>query len=248
MTCFIVLPCFNEEDNVKLVVRSLDKAFKERMSYRIIAVNDGSRDHTAGILKNLSKSYPLIVVEHQTNQGLGAALRTGLILAVKETRDDDFVVTMDSDNTHDPKHVLDMLLAAERADIVVGSRYVRGGRQLNVPAHRVFLSWCVNLLVKALFQLPSKDNTSGLRCFRARLIKKLYVSFRAGIIESHGFVASMELLLKAIRLGGTVVEVPILLDYGKKGGVSKMRLFSTIVGYLTLFLKYMRLNNTKRIA
>jgi dolichol-phosphate mannosyltransferase len=68
------------------------------------------------------------------------------------------------------------------------------------------------------------------------------------MIESHGFVASMELLLKAVRSGGTVVEVPILLDYGKKGGASKMRLFSTVIGYLALFFRYMRLNNKKRIA
>jgi len=248
MKCLIVLPCFNEEENVKPLIYSIDQVLRHHFNYGIIAVNDGSRDRTGEVLKDLSMDFPLEIIEHRFNQGLGAALRTGLVAAAKETCDDDFVVTMDSDNTHDPKHVLEMLLAAERADIVVGSRYVRGGRQLGVPAHRVFLSWCVNLLVKALFQLPSKDNTSGLRCFRARLVKKLYASYQTGMIESHGFVASMELLLKAVRSGGTVVEVPILLDYGKKGGASKMRLFSTVIGYLALFFRYMRLNNKKRIA
>jgi len=159
---------------------------------------------------------------------------------------DDFVVTMDSDNTHDPKYVLDMLTAAEHADVVVGSRYVDGGAQLNVPLHRVILSRTVNLLIEKLFGLRLKDATSGFRCFRASFLKRLRNVFRDAIIESSGFTASLELLLKAVASGGVVDEVPIFLDYGKKGGVSKMRLFSTVVGYLSLVFRYRVLNGLKR--
>jgi dolichol-phosphate mannosyltransferase len=248
VTCFIVLPCFNEENNVKPVIHSIDRALKPTTSYKIIAVNDGSRDRTGQVLKDLSSDYPIEILEHEINQGLGAALRTGLVAAAEEVSEDDFVVTMDSDNTHDPKHVLDMLIAAQGADVVVGSRYVKGGRQLNVPAHRVILSWVINVLVKTVLQLPSRDNTSGLRCFRACLLKKLYCTFRTGMIESRGFVASLELLLKAVRSGGSVVEVPIVLDYGKKGGASKMHLLSTVSAYLMLLLKYGPLNSSKRFG
>jgi dolichol-phosphate mannosyltransferase len=231
------MPCFNEEKNIKPLIHLIDDVLRPQVQYKVIAVNDGSHDRTREVLKDLSANYPLEVLDHPTNLGLGAALRTGLLVATEESFDDDFIVTMDSDNTHDPKDVLNMLEAAEYADVVVGSRYVKGGRQLNVPLHRVILSRAINFLVGKLFLLPLKDATSGFRCFRAHLLKRIRDIFKVSIIESNGFVASLELLLKAVRFGGVVTEVPILLDYGKKDGASKMRLFSTIFSYLVLLFK-----------
>ncbi|MEM3696472.1 MAG: glycosyltransferase family 2 protein [Candidatus Bathyarchaeia archaeon] len=245
MKCFIILPCFNEENNIKPLIHSIDEALKPHIPYKIIAVNDGSYDRTGEVLKDLSANYPIEILGHETNMGLGAALKTGLLAVANEALNEDFVVIMDSDNTHDPKHVLEMLAAAEDADIVVGSRYIKGGVQLHVPLHRVILSKTVNFLVKKLFHLSIKDATSGFRCFRARLFKILHDTFGDRILESRGFVASLELLLKAAHFGTTVKEVPILLDYGKKGGVSKMRLFSTIFSYLSLILKFKFLNSSK---
>lgn len=245
MKCFIVLPCFNEDQNIKTLIHSLDQILKPQIPYRIVAVNDGSKDRTGDVLKSLSAEYPIRILEHPINLGLGAALRTGLIAAAEETLADDFVVTMDSDNTHNPKHILDMLIAGKDVDVVVGSRYVKGGRQLNVPPHRMLLSWLINKMIKTAFRLPSKDNTSGLRCFRAQILKRLHHNFQTDLVESRGFVASFELLLKAVRTGGTVVEVPIVLDYGKKNGVSKMRLFSTVLAYLTFLVRSGRLNGLK---
>ncbi len=248
MRCFIILPCFNEEKNIKPLVYSIDETLRSHVPYKIIAVNDGSYDRTGEVLKDLSADYPVKVFEHSRNMGLGVALRTGLLAAADEAVDGDFVVIMDSDNTHNPKHVLDMLVAARNADVVVGSRYVKGGMQLHVPLHRVILSKVINFLVGKLFRLPLKDVTSGFRCFRARLIKRLSDSFRGQIIESKGFEASVELLLKAVYSEGIVTEVPILLDYGRKGGVSKMRLFSTVVSYLAMIFRCKRLNSLKHFS
>jgi len=246
MRCFIVLPCFNEEENIKPLIYSIDQALRPQTAYKIIAVNDGSYDRTCEVLKDLSADYPVEILEHPANMGLGAALRTGLLAAAEESFDEDFVVVMDSDNTHNPKHVLDMLIAAGNADVVVGSRYVKGGMQINVPLHRVVLSKGINLIVRKLFRLPLKDATSGFRCFRADLLKRLHYTSNDNIIESNTFTASLELLLKTVRLGGIVSEIPILLDYGRKGGASKMRVFSTILSYLMLLFKYRNLNSSKR--
>jgi len=207
------------------------------MPYRVIAVDDGSLDRTGEILKDLSSDYPVEILVHQTNLGLGAALRTGLMQAAEESFDDDVVITMDSDNTHDPKEVLNLVSATRRADVVIGSRYVTGGVQINVPAHRVVMSRVINALVSRVYGLSLKDNTSGFRCFKACLVKKVCGKFGKHLIEQSGFVASLELLLKAVNSGGVVSEVPILLDYGKKEGKSKMRLISTVLNYLALLLK-----------
>jgi dolichol-phosphate mannosyltransferase len=184
------------------------------------------------------------MIEHKSNMGLGAALRSGLLAAAEEALDDDVVITMDSDNTHDPKNILCMLIAARKADVVVGSRYVTGGVQLNVPLHRVVLSKIINSVVGVLFRLPVKDATSGFRCFRAPTLKRLRTVLGDSIVNSNGFDSSLELLLKAVRLGGFVTEVPILLNYGKKGSRSKMRLLSTIIRYLILISRFRQLRRT----
>jgi dolichol-phosphate mannosyltransferase len=248
LKCFIVLPCFNEERNVKPLVHLIDQALASQVSYRIIAVNDGSHDRTAEVLKDLSVDYPIEILEHPTNLGLGSALKTGLLKAAEESREEDFVVVMDSDNTHDPKHILAMLTAGESANVIVGSRYVKGGAQLKVPFHRVILSKVINLLIRRMFQLDVRDATSGFRCFRASLLKRLRDTFRNRIIESQGFVASLELLLKAVYSGAVVAEVPILLDYERKGGKSKMRLFSTIASYLILLFRCRKLDDLKGLG
>jgi dolichol-phosphate mannosyltransferase len=219
---------------------------KDKIPYKIIAVNDGSHDRTGEVLKDLSTDYPVRIVDHYANMGLGAALRSGLLAATEEVVDDDVVITMDSDNTHDPKHILGMLTAARKADIVVGSRYVTGGVQLNVPPHRVVLSRIINTLVGKLFKLPVKDATSGFRCFRAALLKRFCTTLGDNIISSKGFESSLELLFNAVRSGGFATEVPIFLDYGQKDGKSKMRLFTTVVNYLMLLFKFKRLAYANR--
>lgn len=248
LRCFIILPCFNEEKDIKPLIHSIDKVLKNEISYKIIAVNDGSYDRTSEILKDLSAEYPVSILNHSVNMGLGAALNTGLLAAAEEALDDDFIITMDSDNTHDPMHVLDMLIVARNADVVIGSRYIKGGLQLNVPLYRVILSKIVNFLVRTLFRISIKDTTSGFRCFKARLLKQLCRTFKKGLISSDGFEAPLELLLKVVGVGGFITEVPICLDYEKKVGRSKMRLFSTIINYSLLLLKFRQLNKLKRFS
>jgi dolichol-phosphate mannosyltransferase len=144
---------------------------------------------------------------------------------------------MDSDNTHNPKYIVDMIKAAKKADIVIGSRYVENGAQLNVPFYRVILSRAANFLVAKVIKLPAKDATSGYRCFRALTLQKLNLISNHNLIESRGFEASLEILAKAFWCNSTIKEVPITLDYGKKRSRSKMRLFQTIKGYLLLLFK-----------
>jgi dolichol-phosphate mannosyltransferase len=237
MTCFIVLPCYNEEENIEPLVNTIARVLTPCTTYQIIAINDGSRDKTLEILKELCGKYPLRLLEHETNRGLAAALQTGLSEAIKLSSKEDFIITMDSDNTHDPKYIIDMMKAAKKADIIIGSRYVENGRQLNVPFYRVIMSRAVNFLIAKVMKIPAKDATSGYRCFKASTLQKLDLISNHNLIESRGFEASLEILAKAFWCNSTIKEVPITLDYGKKRSRSKMRLFPTIKGYLALLVK-----------
>lgn len=237
MKCFIVLPCYNEENNVKPLVSAVDLALRQHILYQIIAVNDGSTDHTGEALRRLSQKYPLRLLEHRTNKGLAAALKTGLNEAIRCSSFDDLIVTMDSDNTHEPRQIRDLMSAAREADIVVGSRYVTNGKQFGVPLYRMMASKATNFIFRRILRLPINDVTSGYRCFKASVLKRLNEISKHDFIESDGFEVSLEILAKVFWCNATLKEVPITLDYYKKKGKSKMKMLPTVKRYLILLTK-----------
>jgi len=237
LKCIIVLPCYNEERNLKSLVPAIGEVVGPCIPFQIVAVNDGSIDNTGHLLREFSKEYPITVLEHARNEGLASTFSDGLNAAIDLSSSDDLIVTMDSDNTHNPRYILDMAKLTVDADIIIGSRYTDGGKQLNVPAQRVFLSKVINLMVHKITRVPARDATSGFRCFKASVLKKAKRAFKDGLIVSRGFEVSLEILLKAFWCNATIKELPILLDYGRKRGKSKMKLLSTIRQYLAIFRK-----------
>lgn len=237
MKCTIVLPCYNEEENVKSLISTIDRTLRQRLSYEIIAVNDGSNDDTGELLRKLSRKYPIYVLENPTNKGIARTLQMGLSEAVQRSSDEDLIITMDSDNTHDPQYILDMAKASKKADIVIGSRYVKNGIQLNVPFHRIILSKAVNFLARIMVKLPVRDATSGYKCFKAAALKRLSRFSKHGFIESKGFEVSLEVLAKTYWCNSIVEEVPITLNYSKKKSRSTIKLLPTIKSYFTLLGK-----------
>lgn len=235
MKCIIVLPCYNEEKNLKPLISTIGETIGKHMPYKIVAVNDGSIDNTRHLLKMLSKEYPITILEHKENEGLASTLSDGIKTAINLSSYDDLIVTMDSDNTHDPHYILDMAKSTVDADVIVGSRYADGGKQKDVPAYRVFLSKIINLLIHEVTNIPIKDATSGYRCFKASTLQKVEKTFDGSLIASKGFEASLEILLKTFWCNASIKEVPIILNYGKKGGTSKMKLLPTIRRYFALF-------------
>lgn len=234
----MILPCYNEEVNLKSLVHKIDETLNHFTLYKIIAVNDGSRDHTGDLLRELSDRYPIIITEHNTNKGLSEALSSGIKTALQQSSNGDLIITMDADNTHDPQYILNMAKAAEDgANIVVGSRYIKDGKQINVPAYRIFLSKTINLLIKKIAKLPIKDVTSGYRCYKSSILRKLVKTLGPSFLESKGFEASLELLIKTFWCSSSVKEIPITLDYSKKKGKSKMRILPTIMRYCMALTK-----------
>jgi dolichol-phosphate mannosyltransferase len=208
------------------------------LNYAIIAVDDGSTDNTASILSSLQNGFPIMLLKHPKNLGLQAALRTGFKKAVQIARNGDTIAVLDADLTHDPSYVPVMMKSVRASyDVVIGSRYVRGGRQLGVAPHRRILSRGISLFSKLLFRLSVKDVTSGFRCYKASIVRKIVNTYGPNFIESKGFEVAFELLVKAHKLGAKMSEVPIVLDYSKKKGRSKLKIQKTIFNYLRLMYR-----------
>lgn len=156
----ILLPAFNEAATIEDLLRKIAaEAEANGWDYRIIVGNDGSSDGTGDILERMRHELPLEVVTHKINRGLGETSRDLFERAAELADDDDVVIRMDCDDTHEPEYMARMAAKLDEGfDVVIASRFQPGGGQQGVNAYRSFISRCANLFMKVFFPIE------GLRC------------------------------------------------------------------------------------
>jgi dolichol-phosphate mannosyltransferase len=240
-TLWNALPAYNEERSLPALLErhvALDAALRGRgESLRVLVVDDGSKDGTAAAADAFRDRLALEVIPHGVNRGLGAALRTGLMGALARAGEDDVIGTMDADDTHDPALFVPMWdrLEAERADVVIASRYAPGGREVGLtPLRRVLSRGASSLLSLAVPVRGARDYTCGYRLYRASTLRRAAAAWGERLIEETGFTCMAELLLKLGRGGAVVAESPLVLRYDRKEGASKMKMTRTIARYFAL--------------
>ncbi|OGX24055.1 MAG: hypothetical protein A2Y03_02430 [Omnitrophica WOR_2 bacterium GWF2_38_59] len=240
---YFMLPVYNEEDNIKKTIEELRSLMKGK-DYKIVAVNDGSIDNSLKILNEL-KGKDLVVEGSVVNMNVGAVFSLGIDRVLSEAKDDDIMVIMESDQTSEVAIIKDLVGPVEKdaADIVIASRYLKSGGYVNFPFLRLIFSYCANSLMKFYFPIQNViDYTIFFRAYRIGLVKKATEHFgRFGLIQSKGFVANAELLIKLSIFTKKIKEVPFTYNYGKKIGQSKINVFRTINEYFVL------INYLKRI-
>jgi glycosyltransferase involved in cell wall biosynthesis len=178
------------------------------------------------------------VLRHPRNAGPGAAFRTAFqYLLDHGLADDDVVVTIEGDATSHPD-VMRLMLGrlTEGNDLVLASPYLHGGGFSKVTRDRLFISHVANGLVRLLLGIRGLATFSCFyRAYRGRVIRTLYAKYGDRMIESNGFECAVELLAKAVRCDMAITEVPFRVDWARRKGRSKMRLWPTTLGYLGLF-------------
>lgn len=231
----VVLPMYNEAGNVVgLLERIASVRDRSGLDLTALAVDDGSRDATFDRLVESAPRFGFLrFVRHGRNRGMAAALRTGIATALSERGPGyDAIALMDADLTHDPEDLPRLVapIVEDRADFVLGSRYVPGGRMRGVPWARRAISIVGNHAVRRVLGVPVGDLTSGYRAARAEV-------FRAISLEEHGFGIQLEATVKAHRAGFRVAEVPITLGV-RKSGYSKMAYTRSFwLGYARLIVR-----------
>ena len=241
----IVAPMYNEEGNIAAFVGAVDPVARTLgVPFEIILVDDGSSDGTWEAITAHTGEMPVVPVRHEVNRGLAEALRSGLQVAVGQAGPDDVIVTMDADNTQAPGLVMRMLgLVREGHDVVIGSRYVSGARVVGVPFHRRVLSGGASLLMRAVFPIQGvRDYTCGFRAYRVSILQAAFARYGEGLISQKGFSCMVDILLKLRTLEPDPImgEVPLVLRYDLKHGMSKMRAARTIVDTLVLMGRNLR--------
>ncbi len=242
-TVRIVLPAFNEAGNIAGLINSIAHAMEDEwFSYCIVVVDDGSTDETFQVADSFRQTLPLSILRHQSNQGLGATLRDGLIYTLKSLEDDDIVITMDADATHSPGLILQMTRKIrEGHDLVIASRFRPGSRTYGVPIIRRFLSVAACVALRLAFPFSGvRDFTCGFRAYRGGALKMVAGHYGDKLVDTEGFQCMVDILLKFHRLDMIIGEVPMVLRYDLKSGASKMRVWSTAWGTLGQLIKHRR--------
>jgi len=243
MTLFIVLPIFNEALNLELLVGSIaDTCSANAWTYRIIAIDDGSMDGTATLLERLAVSFPITVIPHRRNRGLGETIRDGFEVAADLATPEDVIIRMDADRTHDPKYISALVHAiTEGADLAVASRFQAGGGAKGLANDRKWISRLANIAFRLFFPLGGiREYTCGYRAYRAMLIQRALQVYGGSFIQLRGlgFCCTVEKLLKLSLIGARIVEVPFILRYDLKQGSSKMIFNVTSFGYAVMVILY----------
>jgi dolichol-phosphate mannosyltransferase len=209
------------------------------LPYEVVVVDDGSSDNTPEVLRECKRKYPLTVVLHERNCGLAGTIRDGLLEASRRATRADVVVTMDADGTHPPSIIVKMIgLIEGGCDVVVASRFRPGATVRGVPLHRQALSVGASWLCRVLFPTRGiRDFTCGYRAFRSSVLLEASRMYGERLFDAEGFSCTMDLLLKLRRMKIVFAETPIDLRYDLKGGLSKMRVGSTIATSLALLFR-----------
>lgn len=212
----VVTPTYNERDNLPVLVR---RVMALGPSYQMLVVDDASPDGTGAVADALAAEFPgRVHVLHRTGKrGLGRSYVDALSQAV--TMDVDAVCQMDADFSHDPAYLPDLVrgLFEGGHDVVIGSRYLHGVSVVNWPLRRLILSTFSNRYVRAITGLPSRDCTSGYRCWRREALARL--PLRQFVSDGYAFL--VEMLYQAMGAGCRIGEVPIIF-VERREGQSKM--------------------------
>lgn len=215
----IVVPTYNERENVALLCKGIREVLAGSWDYEIIIVDDNSPDGTGNAVRQLMDWDSAVrLLERPAKQGLGSAVVDGFNLATG-----DYLVMMDADLSHRPDDLPQLLDALSKADIAVGSRYIPGGRTIDWPRHRRLASRCASIVSRVFLGLKVRDATSGFAAFRKETIDPILPELNAT-----GFKLLIEILTTHREV--VVKEVPItfvdrLYGKSKMSGTEVLALF-----------------------
>jgi dolichol-phosphate mannosyltransferase len=212
----VIIPTYNEKENITKIVEAV---FLLDQGFHVLVIDDSSPDGTANIVRQMQARYAsrLFLEERQGKQGLGTAYIHGFKWAVRNNYQ--FIFEMDADFSHNPKDLERLYEACkfQGADVAVGSRYVKGGGNVNWPRDRILLSRGGSIYTRLITWMPVQDPTAGFVCYRKEVLETINLDQ----IRFVGYAFQIEMKFAAWKLGFTIKEVPIIFE-DRKFGVSKM--------------------------
>ncbi len=233
----VIIPTFNESDNISTLIHQI---LALPIHAHIIIVDDNSPDGTGALVDEIAQTEPRVHCVHRlAKMGLGTAHIAGIRQAFAFNLDP--LLTMDADFSHHPRYIPNVIAGLERYDVMIGSRYVRGGGMQGRHLKLRLVSWGANFFARMMLGLKANDCTSGFRAYRRRVLESIDLD----LIFSNGYSFLIEMLFLCQTRGWRVGETPIVYE-DRRAGTSKIsRTEIYKATYTVLRLTYRRLRNVK---
>ena len=214
MKVLIVIPTYNERENVE---RIIEEIFKFLPSANILIVDDNSPDGTAEIVKEIMKKDKRVnLILKEKKEGLGKAYKTGFKWGIEKNYD--IIIQMDADFSHSPEVLPEFIKEIEKGyDLIIGSRYLNGVSVVNWPIKRLLLSYFANVYARILTGVPVRDLTGGFKAWKREVLENLPWEK----IDAEGYGFQIETTFYAKKLGYRIKEYPIIF-IERRVGISKM--------------------------
>lgn len=210
----VIIPTYNERENARNIIYSV---LGSESRAEVLIVDDNSPDGTGDIVAAIASENPRVHLLRRAGKlGLGTAYRDGFRWALE--RDYEYIMEMDADFSHDPAHIPKFLEAAQKADFVIGSRYLDGNvTVVDWPIRRLLLSYFASVYARTITGLRIWDMTAGFKCFH----RKVLAAIDLNDVRSNGYGFQIEMNFRAHRKGFSWVEIPIVFS-DRTHGTSKM--------------------------
>ena len=213
MKALVIIPTYNEIENIERMLRLVPDLYE---GLEVLIIDDGSPDGTAAVVKQLQEQDKRIhLIERKGKLGLGSAYVTGFKYAIKQGYD--LILEMDADFSHNPHDIPRLIEAAQKYDLVIGSRYSNGVNIVNWPIKRLLISYFASKYVRIITGMPVKDPTGGFKCFKRQTLEAIDLDK----IHSGGYSFQVEMNYRAWCKGFRIKEIPIIFTE-RMNGVSKM--------------------------
>ncbi|MBI2470732.1 MAG: polyprenol monophosphomannose synthase [Planctomycetes bacterium] len=233
MKTYVMIPTYNERENIGNLIREILSL--KIPNLHIVVVDDNSPDGTAEVVKNLSAEHAEVeLLLRTTGRGRGSAGIAGFKYALE--RGADCVVEMDADFSHHPKYIPSFLQAIQEADMVIGSRFVGGGKDINRGIARRIITFLAGIYVRILLGLKIKDVSSGYRCFKRKVLEAIELD---SMVSTGPSIVS-EVFYRAHLKGFSIREIPIEFA-DRTHGETKLN-YTILIKTLLMVLKFKRLN------
>ncbi|MEM4347198.1 MAG: polyprenol monophosphomannose synthase [Candidatus Altiarchaeota archaeon] len=238
MKIAVVVPTYNERENIKLLIQKIFKIFnKEKINGEVIVIDDSSDDGTAKEVKKLQNKFSVILIERKRKLGLGSAYIEGFKNAIKSNAD--IIFQMDADLSHKPEDIPKFLEKINSGyDMVIGSRRINHGRFATKSKLRKFISITGNFFGRYIAGIDLSDISSGYRAYHRRIFDRIKLEK----IESSGYEFQLEILARVKREGFKISEVPIVFRdrYKGKSKLSPLDIMRFILIALKIRFNFLR--------
>jgi dolichol-phosphate mannosyltransferase len=230
----VIIPTYNEIENIESIIRAV---FSQEKVFHVLVVDDKSPDKTGDKVKGLQSEFSdqLFLLERDGKSGLGSAYISGFKWCLEKGYD--YIFEMDADFSHNPDDLIRLYnaCAMDKADMSVGSRYVKGITVVNWPLSRILLSYGASRYVRLITRMKVKDSTAGFVCYKRAVLEAIDLDK----IEFVGYAFQIEMKFKAYKKGFKIIEIPVIFK-DRTQGKSKMSgsiISEAIFGVISLKLK-----------